>query len=60
MGNLFKPSPYLDALAKNMLDSDFYGDETAAEEEGGPVRTKGSGSLHKIRIVLDAQGSNLE
>ena len=55
IGNLFKPSTYLDSLAKSLQDKDVFGDEDALESEGEPVKTKGSGSLHKTRIVLDAQ-----
>ena len=56
IGDLFQSSEYLDSLAANMIWDDFQGNESAPEKEGGMIRTKGSGPLHKIRIALDAQG----
>ena len=45
-----------------MIYSDFYGNDSAPESKGGPVKTKGAGPDYRMRIVLDAQSEsyNLE
>ena len=55
IGDLYKSSEFMRSIKELLIGSDFYENKSAAESEGGPLRTKGAGSTHKTRIVLDAQ-----
>ena len=55
MGEIFKRSKYIQSLEKNLIGSDFHGNLSASERDGGPLKMKGSGPMFKTRIVLDAQ-----
>ena len=55
IGRLFKPSEYMEEIKANLMDKDFYGNESASVEEGGLISIQGAGAMNRIRIVLDAQ-----